>query len=101
MIEPNDIPQEVVDAYTTAWKAKQKEIGRGIAPAGTKVRAGLTATFDAMGLEEFFDAYDNDTGSDGYSITPRMDAALEKIRKACGIDGPPAREPDPYDGEFM
>jgi hypothetical protein len=39
----SEVTQEMIDAFTEAWEAKREEIGRGIAPAGTKTRAGLEA----------------------------------------------------------
>ena len=48
MFDPDDVPQEAVDAYVEAWEAKRKEIGRGIAEPGTKVRAGLSATLKLL-----------------------------------------------------
>lgn len=42
---PDDVPQEWVDVFVEAWEKKRKEIGRGIAAPGTKVRAGLFAVF--------------------------------------------------------
>lgn len=41
-VEPT---QAEVVAFTEAWEKARKEIGRGIAPKGTKTRAGLTAAF--------------------------------------------------------
>lgn len=35
--------EQMVGAFTEAWEAKRKEIGRGIAPKGTKTAAGLIA----------------------------------------------------------
>ena len=43
---------EMVAVFTAAWEAKRKEIGRGIAPAGTKVRAGLEAVLEALTGEQ-------------------------------------------------
>jgi len=37
------VSDEAVAAFSEAWEAKRKEIGRGIAPEGTKTRAGLEA----------------------------------------------------------
>lgn len=47
-MKPQDIPQEAVDAYIEAWEAERKKIGRGIAPPGTKVRAGLAAALEVL-----------------------------------------------------
>jgi hypothetical protein len=37
------IPDKAVIAFTEAWEAERQRIGRGVAPAGTKTRAGLAA----------------------------------------------------------
>jgi len=37
--------QAEVDAFTDAWEAERKAIGRGIAEKGQKTRAGLRAAF--------------------------------------------------------
>ena len=37
--------QAEVDAFTAAWEAERKAIGRGVAPRGQKTRAGLRAAF--------------------------------------------------------
>lgn len=37
------IPEAAVTAFTEAWEAEREKIGRGIAPKGTKTRAGLLA----------------------------------------------------------
>lgn len=42
MTEPTD---DEVAVFGAAWEAERKRIGRGIAPAGTKTRAGLRAAF--------------------------------------------------------
>jgi len=42
--EPVQIDREaLIEVLTEAWEAKRKEIGRGIAPKGTKVGAGIDA----------------------------------------------------------
>lgn len=43
MTTEHEPTQAEIDAFTQAWDAKRQEIGRGIAPKGTKTRAGLTA----------------------------------------------------------
>ena len=35
-------------AYVEAWEAERKRIGRGIAPKGTKSRAGMRAALEAI-----------------------------------------------------
>jgi len=45
---PDTIPQEAIDAYTEAWEAERKKIGRGIAPPGTKTRAGISAALQVL-----------------------------------------------------
>lgn len=43
-----EVTDEHVRLFTEAWEAKRKEIGRGIAPKGTKTRAGLRAVFESF-----------------------------------------------------
>ena len=50
-MEPDDIPQEVVDAYTEAWEAKRKEIVNGVEAFGTKTRAGLSAALTKLDVK--------------------------------------------------
>jgi len=46
-MRPEDIPQEVVDAYKSAHKQMRKEIGRGIEADDAAIREGLTSAFYA------------------------------------------------------
>jgi hypothetical protein len=39
--------EEAIRIFTEAWEAKRAEIGRGIAPKGTKVGAGIDALAEA------------------------------------------------------
>jgi hypothetical protein len=39
----DQISQAAVHAYDVAWEAERNKIGRGRAPKGTKIRAGLAA----------------------------------------------------------
>jgi hypothetical protein len=45
---PETLPQEAVDAFTEAWEAERKKIGRGIVPPGSKTRAGLSAALQVL-----------------------------------------------------
>lgn len=47
-----EVTDEHVRLFTEAWEAKRKEIGRGIAPKGTKTRAGLAAVFASFPVAE-------------------------------------------------
>lgn len=40
-----EVTDEMVETFSEAWEAERIRIGRGIAPAGTKTRAGLRAVF--------------------------------------------------------
>lgn len=46
MTEDNEkLIEEARIAFVEAWEAARKKIGRGIAPKGTKSRAGIRAAF--------------------------------------------------------
>lgn len=84
IIRPDHIDSTVVEAFKGAWEARRQEISRGIGEYGTKTRAGLTAALEELGLAEFLEKYVEQ--SDGYSITPDMNAALEKIMSKLAIE---------------
>lgn len=47
-VADHEVEQELVDAFVEAWEAKRAEVGRGIVPPGTKVRAGLAAVLSIL-----------------------------------------------------
>jgi hypothetical protein len=52
MEQPIEVTPELIEAFTAAWGAKQQEIGRGVAPKGTKTRAGLEAVFAKLAEQQ-------------------------------------------------
>lgn len=92
-MNPDDVDQELVDVFTAAWEAKRNEIGRGIPPKGTKVRAGLAAVLDVLesrkpAVEEVSDiiTFDMVLGGVDYAQAP---LPVEKIEG----EGPRAGAP--------
>lgn len=58
MTKPEDIPQVAVDAFKKAWAAKGVEVGRGIPTPGEKTRAGLSAVYEAIGIDKILEGRD-------------------------------------------
>jgi len=44
----DEMMDDLADTFGRAWEQERERIGRGIAPKGSKTKAGLSAVFDRL-----------------------------------------------------
>jgi hypothetical protein len=76
---------KLIEVFTEAWEAKRREIGRGIAPKGTKTGAGIDAVLAALAAQPVTGAVEWGTAvADDPEIVV---AAPSEDRARASVDG--------------